>query len=262
MKTHAHQHLAYLAVLLTAGLLIGAGEARADGEKVRLIENVWQLPTVNGRSFKLDFRRDRTFTLTGPGGRTVVGEWRASEDELALYAGEDFRHFAYDTNRDRLVLRPTQKDRPCESLLGLMPPNVRGDRVDWLAYCAPQGPIHALPVPGHVHHHPNLPPHAGTPVRYERQWIPAEYKYVNGIFGQVRITVREGRWEEVPVYNLPHGRIDPPGRAVGLTGNHPVFGRDGRNDDRFDRDGRDSDRNDRNDRDGWDRNNRYAFEKR
>lgn len=127
-KSTIRTSLTCAALLLAAGLLTGAGSARADHESRRLAD-VYYLD-LGGKTLTLELHADQTFLLSVPRQGRVAGVYNATSDEIAFRADGDYRHFRYDLRGGDLVLTPTSKDRYTRrdcSLLDALPPFVRGE---------------------------------------------------------------------------------------------------------------------------------------
>lgn len=127
-KSTTRTSLTCAALILAAGLLMGAGSARADHESRRLAD-VYYLD-LGGKTLTLELHADKTFLLTVPRQGRIAGVFNATDDEIAFRADGDYRHFRYDIRGGDLVLTPTYKDRYTRrdcSLLDALPPFVRGE---------------------------------------------------------------------------------------------------------------------------------------
>lgn len=127
-KSTIRTSLTCAALILAAGLLTGAGSARADHE-VRRLADVYYLD-LHGKTLTLELHRDSTFLLSVPRQGRIAGTFNATNDEIAFRADGDYRHFRYDIRGGDLVLTPTYKDRYSRrdcSLLDALPPFVRGE---------------------------------------------------------------------------------------------------------------------------------------
>lgn len=184
------------AILLAEAGLGAGGRAEAHDRDKRELFNTFQLPGAGG-SYLLTLRQDRTFSLQGPCGTAICGQFNASGREIGLWYANAHRHFRYATDGCTLTLEPTSKDTPCpRDLLGGMPPARRGAQAVFHTGSVARAPVQHYEreqpdsaVPTVALYRPRPSPyeqrgHYETrtetvlveAARCERRWVPAVYE--------------------------------------------------------------------------------------